>query len=521
MTRTAADLVLAPRLAPHEVEEILRPFGFRNPPRADSEIQSLVVDPLAREPLALILGDLLGAVSRDADPDAALGRLERMVRTSGAPALLFSHLREAPPALEALCTVLGGGSFLSEVLIRHPEWLRWLSSPEVLQRRRPLGEVTEDLARTLAAVHSVERRRDLMRIARRRELLLIGVRDLLRLAPVDETLSALSDVAEALIDAALESEDQALRAECRLPAREGAVTGFTVLGLGKLGGGELNYSSDVDLVYLYDRAGGRLTRGSGAPERARYFETLAQRVTGALADTTAEGYVYRVDLRLRPEGRAGAVALPLAAFERYYRLRGRTWERLALLKAWPVAGDRGLGVRFRARVRSFIYGTRLSLSALEEVRGIKSEIDRKIAVRGETNRHVKLGLGGIREIEFVTQALQIRYGNRRPAIRQRGTLSALHALRAAGRLPREEHDVLVGAYLFLRDVENKLQIASDAQIHVLPESPGELRACALRLGFLDQPPGRAAQDLLSAYRTHTSAVRSIFEATIHGDRLGQ
>ncbi len=521
MTRPAADLVLAPRLDPTEVEEILRPYGFRDPLRADREIQSLVLDPVAREALAPILGDLLAAVARDADPDAALGRLERFVRSSGAPASLFSYLREAPRALEVLKAVLGGSSFLAEVLIRHPEWLRWLSDPEVIERTRSLGDVREDLTRTLASVQSVERRRDLLRIARRRESLLVGVRDLMHLAPVDETLCALSDVAEGLIDAALDSEDQGLRAEWRLPPRSGPVTGFAVLALGKLGGGELNYSSDVDLAYLFDSPRGHVASTAGSPDRATFYEALARRVTSALADTTAEGYVYRVDLRLRPEGRAGAVALPLGAFETYYKDRGRTWERLALLKAWPVGGDRALGVRFRARVRSFIYGGRLSLSALAEVRDIKVQIDRKMALRGETDRHVKLGLGGIREIEFVTQALQVRYGSRRPALRQRGTLTALHALRAGGLLPREEHDALVAAYLFLRDVENKLQIASDAQVHVLPEAPAELRACALRLGYRDSPPARAATDLLSAYRTHTSAVRAIFEDFIHTDRLSR
>jgi glutamate-ammonia-ligase adenylyltransferase len=521
MTRPPRDLLLAPRLDGEDVVGILRPFGFVDPVRADRELQGLAVDPQARASLAAVLADLLGGLSRAADPDAALGRFERLVRAAGNPSLLFSHLTASPFTLEVLQTVLGASSFLSEVLIRNPGWLYWVSDPTVLDAPRRSQDVRRDLDAIQSAVRSAERRREMLRIARRRELLQIGVRDLMKIATVEETVASLSNVAEALIDAALDSEEEALRTELSLPSRpEGSSPGFTVLGLGKLGGGELNFSSDVDLAFLYASHRGRMGSARAAPERSTFYEMLARRLTAALAETTNEGYVYRVDLRLRPEGGAGAIALPLDAFVRYYRTRGRTWERLALLKAWPVGGDRDLGSRFRARVRPFIYGARLSAEALDEVRGMKAQIDRKVALRGETDRHVKLGLGGIREIELVVQAFQVRHGARRPGLRQRGTIAALGALREAGLLPAAEHTSLVRAYLFLRDVENKLQMAADAQVHVLPEAPRELRACALRLGYRDEPEGRAVSDLLSDYRSWTSTVRSIFEDVMRGERFG-
>ena len=236
-------------------------------------------------------------------------------------------------------------------------------------------------------------------------------------------------------------------------------------------------------------------------------------------DVTGEGYVYRVDLRLRPEGRSGSVAQSLRSFEEYYHARGATWERLALLKAWPVGGDRALGTRFLERVRPFVYDRPFDAAALEDVRRVKQQIDRKIAERAESHRHVKLGVGGIREIEFICQAMQVRFGGRHRSLRERSTLGALDALRRTRLLALPEHDALVGAYLFLRDVENKLQMVSDTQVHALPEAPEEVRACALRLGYRDRDPRKAEDALLSDYRSHTEATHRIFQDVLAGDRL--
>jgi glutamate-ammonia-ligase adenylyltransferase len=295
-----------------------------------------------------------------------------------------------------------------------------------------------------------------------------------------------------------------------------AETGFAVLGMGKLGGGELNFSSDVDLIYVYDTDRGRVGRGRGAPPRGEYFRALARRLTTVLSDLTEEGYVYRVDLRLRPEGGAGAVALPLSAFSRYYGERGATWERLALLKAWPAAGDRALGARCLAQTRAFVFGRPFAEAETQEVRRLKGQIDRKMAVRGESLRHVKLGIGGIREIELVVQVLLARFGRRQPRLRQRGTLSALAAVARAKLLSAEQCQLLIEAYLFLRDVENKLQMVADTQLHVLPEDPEAIRTHALRLGYRDHHGIAAGEALLEDYRRHTGAVHDLFGQVIGG-----
>jgi glutamate-ammonia-ligase adenylyltransferase len=237
-------------------------------------------------------------------------------------------------------------------------------------------------------------------------------------------------------------------------------------------------------------------------------------LTAALAEVTGEGHVYRVDLRLRPEGGAGSVALPLTAFAAYYRTRGANWERLALLKAWPVAGDRDLGGRCLERTRPFVFNRPFEEAALSEVRRLKRQIDERTSQRSEAARHVKLGVGGIREVELLTQVLQARFGRRRPRLRQRGTLPALDALLEEDLLSPAEHRTLQRAYVFLRDVENKLQMVSDAQVHLLPEDPEEIRRCALRLSYRDREGLGAGEALLVDYRRHTEAVHAIYERVV-------
>jgi glutamate-ammonia-ligase adenylyltransferase len=522
-TDDVRDLLLARELEPGEVSALLAPYGFRDPAEADRELQRLAADPTLRERLAELLPELLRCLSLSADPDQALSHLERFMRASLGPSQLLSELSERPHAMELLTRALGASPFIAQILVRSPPWFYWLADPQNLERTRGRAAIEAELDRFLDPLTSMERRLDGLRIVRRREILHIGVRDLLRMGTVEETLASLTVLAEVLIQKAYELAEETLRREHGLPAltpkERSSGSGFTVLALGKLGAGELNFSSDVDLIYLYASDRGRMARRASAPTRDDFYGALARRVTSYLADTTAEGSVYRVDLRLRPEGRMGAVAQSLRAFEEYYRTRGRTWERLALLRARPVAGDRPLGVRFLGRVRPFLYGRHFDDTAVAEVRRLKEETDREVALRGETERNVKLGTGGIREIEFLIQTFQLRFGRRRPGLRARDTLGALDALRHAELLGDEEHSALRRAYVFLRDVENKLQMVADAQVHALPASPEEVRLCALRLGYRDEAEVGAGEALLRDHRDHTAAVNRIFTSVFSGDRL--
>jgi glutamate-ammonia-ligase adenylyltransferase len=509
------DLLLAPRLDPQQVVALLSPYGFKEPAKADANLQAMADDPPARQLLAGILEELLDNVSQSAEPDQALNYFERFARAAANKIHLYSYLKESPRTLEILAKTFGGSPYMADILIRDPHYLYWVTDPQILDSVRKKREIERELARALKTLTDEQKQLDYLRVLKRREMLLIGVRDLLRLCTVEETLAALSTLAEALISAALWICASALRREYRLTRK--AFGGFTILGMGKLGGGELNFSSDVDLIYLYasDQEETVTASNDSSIAASEYFRRLCQKITVALNEFTGEGYVYRVDLRLRPEGKAGAIAYSLDGFERYYQSRGQTWERLMLLKAWPVAGDRALGQRFLEMVRPFVYDRPFDLKALEEVRRIKRKIDHQMSIRQQgrqqRRRNVKLGTGGIREIELIAQALQVCHGGQIPQLCERNTMKALGALRDQSLVSAEEHDALAQAYVFLRDVENKLQMVNDAQTHSLPLAGEDLTACARRLGYSDSDLGLAAEQFLRDYRHHTSQVNRIFE----------
>jgi len=503
------DLLLAPRLDPQQALALLSPSGFKEPAKADANLQALADDAPARRSLADILEELLDNASRSADPDQALNHFERFARAAVNKLHLFSYLKDSPRTLEILAKTFGGSPYMAEILIRDPHYLYWVTDPQVLYGARKKREIEREMARALKTLPDERKLLDYLRAIKRRETLRIGVRDLLGFCSVEETLADLSTLAEALISAAHWICSSALRREYGIPRK--AFGGFTILAMGKLGGGELNFSSDVDLIYLYASDQEEVVEEAATISAPEYFRRLCQKITVALSEFTGEGYVYRVDLRLRPEGKAGNIAYSLDGFDRYYQSRGETWERLALLKAWPVAGDRALGRKFLEMARPFIYDRPFDLKALEEVRAIKRKIDQRMKIRQQRGRNVKLGAGGIREIELIAQALQVCHGARTPQIRERNTMKALGALRDQSLISAEEYETLTRAYVFLRDVENKLQMVNDAQTHSLPIEGQELAACARRLGYSDNDLGAAAEHLQRDYQRHTSQVNRIFE----------
>lgn len=500
-------MLLAARLELPRVTALLEPYGLTDFEKADTNLQAAAGDPGERQLLADILDDLLVCVAASANPDQALTYFERFAAASGGKANLFTYLRNSKQALEILAKSLGGSAYMAEILIRDPHHFYWVADPAILNGVRTKQEILDEASGTLKMLKEEDRQLDYLRAVKRKEMLLIGVRDLLRVATVEQTLAALSVLAEALITAACDICTGALKRRHKIPAK--AFSEFTVIAMGKLGGGELNFSSDVDLMFLYASNDERVPRMS-APD---YFRQLAQRMTSGLNALTGEGYVYRVDLRLRPEGDAGNLADPLDGYERYYRTRMGAWERLALLKAWPVAGSSPLGQRFMTMSRPFIYEPPFDREALADVREMKARMDEKISARGQGGRNVKLGTGGIREIELVVQSLQAAHAARLPQLLDRNTLRALGRLRDHGLVSSEEYDVLHDAYLFLRDVENKLQMVDDAQTHSLPRDVEALRACARLVGYTD-PQADVADLLLRDFQFHTGRVNRIFERVV-------
>jgi glutamate-ammonia-ligase adenylyltransferase len=502
------DLLLAPRLETPQVADLLAPYGLKDFQKADANLQAAAGDPSERLLLADILAELLTEVAASANPDQALTYFERFAGATGNRRHLFAYLKNSKQALEILAKCLGGSVYMAEILIRDPHHFYWVSDPQILNSTRKKREIQRELVRTLKVLEQETQQLDYLRSVKRREMLHIGVRDVLRVASVQQTLAALSVLAEALVSTAYGICSSSLRRTYRIPPT--VFSDFTIIAMGKLGGGELNFSSDVDLMYVY---GSNTAEDAAVPaiSKVDYFRKLAQKITAGLHDFTGAGYLYRVDLRLRPEGDGGNMADPLDGYERYYRSRMGAWERLALLKACPVAGSRELGNRFVAMARPFIQNPPFDVLALGSILDMKTKLDRKIADRGQTGRNVKLGTGGIREIELIVQTLQICHGADLPEILKRDTMSALSALRLHALLSEEEFTTLETAYLFLRDVENKLQMVNDAQTHSLPRELEELNACARLLGYSGTSTESSSDQLLRDFQHHTARVNQIFE----------
>jgi glutamate-ammonia-ligase adenylyltransferase len=528
-------VLLASGLEPTQVEAILQPYGLHRIRDADTNLQSMAGDPHQRRQLAEILPALLEAIGRTADPDQALNHWERWLASGVSRSAVLEYLRSAPRMLDLVCAIFGNSDSLAFTLVRDPLLLYWLAQQNVLSTAPTRAGMERMIRQSLEGVTATELRLDALRRFRRREMLRIGVRDLVRLADVVETTASLSDLASVLIDAAYRIVDADLRARHGIPMHQNqqgrwVETGFTVIAMGKLGGHELNYSSDVDVLYVCESHEGETRPAASGRAKAKapaqrvlsneeYFEILARELTKALTVQTHEGYVYRVDLRLRAEGSVGQLTRSLDDYAKYYRTRGQVWERLALLKAWPIAGSQEVGRSFIKMVRPFVLApsskrpdVAQGLAIVEEVRSVKERIDAKMAERGHEQRNVKLGVGGIREIEFLVQTIQVLAGRRLPGILGRGTLGSLVRLQKAGILSGKQQADLTRAYQFLRDVEHKLQMVHDLQTHALPDQQKELERCAIRVGYDRADRPIALKQFQADLAGHTTLVHDIFRS---------
>ena len=528
-------VLLALGLEPAKLEATLQSYGLHRIQDADANLQSMAGDPHQRRQLADILPALLEAIGRTADPDQALNHWERWLASGVSRSAVLEYLRSAPRMLDLVCAIFGNSDSLAFTLVRDPLLLYWLAQQNVLSTAPTRAGMERTIRQSLDGVTATEPRLDVLRRFRRREMLRIGVRDLVRLADVVETTASLSDLASVVIDAAYRIVDSDLRARHGIPMhqnRQGrwVKTGFTVIAMGKLGGHELNYSSDVDVLYVCESHEGETRPAASGRAKAKgpaqrglsneeYFEILAQELTKALTAQTHEGYVYRVDLRLRAEGSVGQLTRSLDQYAKYYRTRGQVWERLALLKAWPIAGSQEVGRSFIKMVRPFVLApsskrpdVEQGLAIVEEVRSVKERIDAKMTERGHEQRNVKLGVGGIREIEFLVQTIQVLAGRRLPRILGRGTLGSLVRLQKAGILSGEQQADLTSAYQFLRDVEHKLQMVHDLQTHALPDQQKELERCAIRMGYDRADRSIALKEFQADLADHTTLVHDIFRS---------
>jgi len=396
---------------------------------------------------------------------------------------LARHWSEAPSGKRLLASIFGNSPFLTGIAAKEWAFLTRLveQGPDPIFGEIAAGiEKTEDLGEDTAAVM----RR--LRIARRRVALVAALAELAGVWSLEQQTAALSRFAEAALGAALRHllREAARKALIALPTadRPEQDSGLIVLGIGKLGGYELNYSSDIDLIILYDPASARVSARDGVQS---FFVRLTRELVRMLEAYTGEGYSFRTDLRLRPDPGSTPLAMSVPAALAYYESVGQNWERAALIKARPVAGDRAAGRRFLRELQPFIWRKNLDFAAIQDIHSIKRQINahrggRKIAVEGHD---IKTGRGGIREIEFFTQTQQLIWGGRLHELRVGPTCEALRRLAEAGRIDPATATQLIEDYRFLRRLEHRLQMVDDAQIHALPSDRAGIERIAVFLGY--------------------------------------
>ena len=460
-------------------------------------------------------------IKTSADPERSRRLLESLA-AAGARAQLQKFSADSMRAFAALS---GGSQALGELLLAHPDWLSLLDIERLKFFRRAQG-FQQELGRLLqSALKAQDYAAALTELRRfkQRELFRIAVRDLARLSDVVEITRELSDVADVCLEAVLQIIRLQFTARFGRPFHQDAdghwqPTAFAVLGLGKLGGQELNYSSDVDLMFVYDDEGEvfkELPKGKETPRAVmsnhQFFGKLAEAFNAEVSRTTDDGFLFRVDLRLRPEGDAGPLVRSLESYENYYAQWGETWERMMLIKTRQVAGDKVLAAEFIEMIQAFRFPHSITERVLHEVTAVKDRIEREVVGEDELERNVKLGRGGIREIEFIVQSQQVLHAGRSPFLQIPQTLPCLEKLAQYHLLDTDEAQPLADAYRFLRDVEHRLQMENNLQTHSLPAEPQARLRLARLMDF------KSWGEFETALQIRTGNVRQIYDRLLKSE----
>jgi glutamate-ammonia-ligase adenylyltransferase len=480
--------------------------------RAHTNLVKIATAGVPLDLLAAMCDQFAHSLGCCADPDMALNNLERFVAAARSPLSLGTLFQRDREALPTLVQMLSSSQHLSNLLVHDPESFDLLRLTEGAPVARQA--LVEDIQSEVAALeHEAAVLRALRRF-KHREMLRIAYGDIVREQNVQTVTSQISYLADAVLEAALSAAWKKIEKQRGTPRRpDGEPARFVVLALGKLGGVELNYSSDIDLILLYDADGS--TDSERRVSNAEFFERLARELVSLLTAGTELGMAYRVDLRLRPEGERGPVVLSKAAALHYYDIRGRTWERQAYIKARPAAGSHEFGREFLAEMEPWIYRRYLSRADISGIKALKRRIEQNTKQSGGDLRDVKTGHGGIRDIEFTIQFLQLLNGGDLPALRTGNTLEAIVQLENCGCLSHQERRILEANYAFLRKVEHRLQILFDLQTHLMPEQPEEMRKLAVRMGYSDDPERTALAAFEADYRNTSDLNRRILDHLLH------
>ncbi len=443
------------------------------------------------------------------DPDTALIHIVRFLEAVENPAEKLVKITSNKQNIKLIARFFSESIYFSNIIINNPEYFFDLIKKD-FGKVKTREQMLEEMIKSSEKYNELsEERIEEMRRYKNRAVVRIGANDLIGVSNLQTTTGEISNLADVCL------EFSTMHYKKVLAQKHGQIDNscaFAIISMGKLGGFELNYSSDIDIIFVCEGKGNTSKTGITYVE---YYTMLAKKITEAVGANSANGYCFRVDTRLRPEGSKGRLVPTLDYFRAYYETRGKTWERQALIKARPSAGNVKLGHKFMDLITPFVYRKYLSLNDIKAIKHLKSIIESRVTKEGNWETEVKLGQGGIRDIEFMVQFLQLLNGGNFPELRTQNTLIALTRLYDAGALSFEEMNFLEQAYIFLRNIEHKLQIWNYQQVHNLPTDFIQLEKIAIRMGYISQKNASAGEIFAKEYKETTDKVRKIFKTNFH------
>ncbi len=403
--------------------------------------------------------NLISSLKHSPNPEQSLNNFTRFIENTFNKSSLYKDLAIYPQMMKILITTFGYSQYFADILVRDPELFRWLTYTDVLDRKMTKENYISEIRNAILPFKSTVKKLNTLRRYKRREILRIGVRDIFNIADFNETVNSISELAEAMVEICLELAIEEIKKKyLAFPETE-----YVIIALGKLGGKELNYSSDIDLIFVYNQEG-EIKTSKGVISHYEIFNALVSTLINFLSEKTEEGNLYRVDFRLRPEGSVGSLARSLLGYLTYYEVYGKIWERQMLIKARPIAGNLNFGYEFIKMLDPFVYPKSFYENPVEEIARIKSKIES--TTTSEFN--IKLRKGGIRDIEFIVQTLQLLNGGRNPDLKEPNTLKAIEKLANVGLLTQNEAKILSENYVYFRRIEHLLQISQNLQVHTIP-----------------------------------------------------
>ena len=528
-----SDLMLDPNPDPDRIREILGKYPFKDPLAAYQNLNQLATETIpflssrrCRQFLANIAPQLLKVVAETPDPDMALVNLEKVSASLGGKAVLWELFSFNTPTLQLYVDLCAYSQFLSDILIKSPGMIDELLDSLVLNVPRTREELHQELAELTRNADDLD---PILHSFQEQEFLRIGVRDILDKDTIIETTQALSDLAEVILVQLAALQYPPLVKRLGAPtigsetgdARAGAESRYVLLALGKLGGREMSYHSDLDLILIYE-GDGRTMPPAGSTrwdtfeltDNFHFFSELAQRIIRAASYMGPRGRLYQVDMRLRPTGKSGSLVLPLSEFERYYeRGDAQLWERQALTRGRIVFGDPEFAEHVMRVIQHQAYDLEWKPGIADEIMSMRGRVE-----ASGSKRDLKRGYGGIIDIEFIVQMFRMKYGREHPAVRDPNTWRALDAMHEAKRINAEEHATLRSCLDFMRSVESRLRIFHNRSLDELPENADDLEKLARRLGCEPTTERSAGQVFLQLFERHTSQTRQLFRELFQRER---